>query len=235
MKNIIKIVCLMVFILGCKDTTDDNINTLIPSGEIPDEVEAVQLIFPFENSLCTEGTDVTPTTSTVIFEWTTNNNAQSYTLTVENLSTSTVSEFQTEGFIFPVTINRADAFRCSVSYVYQNEIYQSEIWNFYNEGEAIQTYAPFQAEIITPTMAEAIVTTNSVNLQWNGSDVDDDIVGYDVYFGSTNPPDLNASDTTTNNLTVSVTLGTIYYWKVETKDAEGNSSETDIFQFQVQN
>ena len=55
----------MVFMLGCKDTTDDNINTLIPSGEIPDDVEAVELIFPFENSLCTEGTNVTSTTSTV--------------------------------------------------------------------------------------------------------------------------------------------------------------------------
>ena len=234
MKKLTYIICVVGFIFSCNDTTDDNINTLIPNGEIPDEVLGVALIFPFESSLCSEGTEVSPTESTVLFEWVPNNNAQSYTLTIEDLSLGTVSEFQTEDFLFPARIQRAHEFRWFVSYTYQNEIYQSEIWNFYNEGEAIQTYPPFQTEIISPTMAQNIANTSTITLQWNGSDVDDDIIGYDVYFGTDNPPSTPvANDISTTTLNVSVSAGTIYYWNVITKDAAGNTSESGTFQFKV--
>ncbi|WP_299114850.1 hypothetical protein [uncultured Winogradskyella sp.] len=235
MKRLIKFICFVLLIQGCVDTTDDNINTLIPNDETPDEVEGVQLIFPFESSLCTEGTNITPTESTVLFEWEPNNNAQSYILSIENLSTNSITEYETEDFIYPVTIERAIAYRWFVNYVYNNEILESEIWNFYNAGEAIQTYPPFQAEIISPTMAETLPSTNSVTLLWSGSDVDNDIVGYDVYIGTSNPPVVDTTNITVNQLQITVTPGNIYYWKVVTKDAAGNTSESSVFQFSILN
>ncbi|GGI58109.1 hypothetical protein [Winogradskyella haliclonae] len=234
MKRLIKLTCFVLLVQGCVDTTDDNINTLIPNGEIPDDVEGVQLIFPFESSLCTEGTNITPTESTVLFEWEPNNNAQSYILTVENLSTNSITEYETEDFIYPVTIQRAVSYRWFVNYAFNDEILESETWNFYNAGEAIQTYPPFQAEIISPTIAQTLPSTNSVTLQWSGSDVDDDIVDYDVYLSTINPPELATSNISASQLTVAVVSGNIYYWRVVTRDAAGNTSESDIFQFNIQ-
>ena len=83
-------------------------------------------------------------------------------------------------------------------------------------------------------MAQSIPATSSVTLQWNGSDVDDDIIGYDVHFGSAIEPPVYASDISVNQLSVSVMSGTIYYWNVVTKDAAGNTSESGVYQFLVQ-
>jgi hypothetical protein len=228
MKRITYGIYFIVLFLGCTDTTDDGIIT-----NAQDEPVGVQLVFPQENALCNEGTDLTPTQSTIFFEWQPNDNAELYTLTIENLSTNVVSEYETEDFIFSVTIDRATPFRWSVSYNLENEIKESAIWNFYNAGEGIQTYAPFPAQIIAPTMAQSIPATNTVILEWSGSDVDNDILSYDVYFGTNNPPNISASAISANELTVSVTSGTTYFWNVITKDVAGNSSESGVYQFRV--
>lgn len=221
---------------GCSKSSDDGSGEEIPdpTGETQDTAVGVDLVFPHEDSLCTEGTDITPTESTVFFEWEPNNNAESYTLTVENLETNNVEQYQTADFIYGVTIQRAVAFRWFVTYEFQGETKESDIWHFYNSGPGVQTYAPFPAEIVSPTMAQSIASTSSVTLQWNGSDVDNDIVGYDVYFGTEANPSLEASDITDTQLSVSVASGIVYYWNITTKDSEGNTSESGVYQFEIQ-
>lgn len=231
MKKIVYIFCTVVFIFGCKDTTDDGPN-INPNLDPPN---GVQLVFPYQDALCNEGADLTPTQSTVSFEWVPNNNAEFYTVTIENLTTGNIEQYEAADFIFPVTIQRANAYKWFVEYNYQDEIKSSDVWNFYNAGPGVQTYAPFPAEIISPSMAETIAAINSVTLQWSGSDVDNDIVAYDVYFGTSNPPSINSSDITVNQLTLSVTPGTIYYWEIVSKDAEGNTSESGVYQFNILN
>ena len=229
MKKIIYILSISIFVMSCKDTTDDG--PIISPGQ--DEPIGVNLVFPYQDGLCNEGTNLTPTESTVFFEWETNNNAETYTLTLENLSSGTITQYETEEFIYPVTISRAVAYRWFVEYSYQGESRVSAIWNFYNAGPGVVTYPPFPADIISPVMAQNIPNTNTVVLRWEGSDVDDDIIGYDVYFSTNNPPELNTSNINAEQLPVSVTPGNIYYWKIGTNDAEGNSSESTIFQFRV--
>jgi len=229
MKNLAYIIFFAVFILGCKDTTDDGPN-INPNLDPP---TGVFLVFPHEDSLCNEGTDLTPTESTVFFEWMPNGNAENYTLTVENLDSENVSQYETEDFIFSVTIQRAVAFRWFVTYNYQDEIKESATWNFYNAGPGVQTYTPFPAEIISPSMAQNIAATNLVILEWSGSDVDNDIADYDVYFGTDNTPGINTSSISENQLTVAVTPGNIYYWNVVTNDNEGNTSESGVHQFRI--
>lgn len=224
---------LIIFMLGCSNPSDGNPENGSGNGGSRDEPTGVLLVFPNEDSLCNEGTDLTPTESTVFFEWEPNDNALNYILSIENLSTGIVSLYETEDFIYPVTIERAQPFRWFVSYDFLGETKESAIWNFYNAGPGVQTYAPFPAEIISPTMAQSIPSINSVTLNWNGNDVDNDIIDYDVYFGVNNPPSLNTSATVANQLTVSVVPGTIYYWKVITKDAAGNTSESGVYQFRV--
>lgn len=231
MKKLIYIFFLAGVLVSCKDTTDDG--PIDNQNGAQDPPNGVQLIFPHEDSLCNEGDNPTENLSTVHFEWHPNDNAQSYTLTIENLNSGSISQYETEDFILPVTIQRATPFRWFVTYELQGEVKESAVWNFYNEGPGVQSYPPFPAEIIAPDMAQNIPSTNSIILQWEGSDVDNDIVSYDIYFGTNNTPDLNTSDTTTEQLAVSVVSGNIYYWKIVTKDAEGNSSESALHQFRV--
>ena len=231
MKKLIYTCLLIVFTFGCKDTTDDG-----PIGNpngAQDPPTGVVLVFPHEDSLCNEGTDITPTESTVFFEWVPNDNAESYTLTIENLDSGSISQYETVDFIYDITIQRAVAFRWFVEYNYLEETKTSAIWNFYNAGPGVQTYAPFPAEIISPSMAQTIAATTSVTLEWSGSDVDGDIVSYDVYFGVNNPPTLQSSAITVNQSPQAVSPGNIYYWNIITKDAEGNSSESGVYQFEI--
>ena len=222
-----------MFTLGCSNASDGELENGSENGEPQDEPIAVLLVFPDKNALCNEGTQLTPTESTVFFEWEPNDNAINYILTIENLATETILKFETDGFILPVTIDRAQPFRWFVSYDFLSETKDSELWNFYNAGPGVQTYAPFPAAIISPSMSQSIPSTNSVTLEWSGSDVDDDIVDYDVYFGETSPLSLITSAISANQLTVSVVPGTIYFWNVVTKDAVGNTSESGIYQFKV--
>lgn len=221
---------LLAFICnGCSNNSDGNPG----NGGNFDTPNGVKLVFPSENALCNEGTNLTPTESTVYFEWEPNTNAQLYTLTLENLGSAVMTQYTTEDFIFPVTIERAEAFRWYVEYVFENEIKKSSIWNFYNAGPGVQSYAPFPALIISPSMAQNLPATNSVTLEWSGSDVDNDIVSYDVYFGTNSSPDLFESGLISNQTSVPVLSGTIYYWNVITIDSAGNSSESGVHQFNV--
>lgn len=79
------------------------------------------------------------------------------------------------------------------------------------------------------------VVAGKVDLKWKGSDADNDIIGYEVYLGTTaTGMTILESNVTNMFLTgVSVTPGTKYYWKVVTKDARGNTSNSITFNFSV--
>ena len=229
MKKTIYIICLFLLNFGCSKSGDDN------EPETSTNPSTANLVFPYENSLCNEGTNVTPTESTVLFEWQASENTDSYTLVIKNISTGNTTTYQTTNIELSVTIARATQHQW---YVISNsntveESTQSEIWLFYNSGEGVQSYAPFPAAIISPAMAEIIdPSVSQITLSWTGSDVDDDIVGYDVYFGTTTTPEIYTSDQVDSNLNnVALTADTIYYWQIITKDSQGNTSSSGIFQF----
>ncbi|WP_323788767.1 hypothetical protein [Psychroserpens sp.] len=232
LKKIINFVVIVLICQACNNASDGDPENGSGIGN-QDEPNGVGLVFPAQDALCNEGTDLTPTESTVYFEWESNTNAQIYTLTLEHLETNTITQYTTEDYVIPVTIQRAAAFRWFVEYVHDNDIKKSAIWNFYNAGPGVQNYAPFPAEIVSPAMAQSVPATNSVTLEWSGSDVDNDIIAYDVYFGTDSSPDVLESGLISNQTTVPVLSGTIYYWNVITIDSAGNSSESGVHQFIV--
>ena len=60
---------------------------------------------------------------------------------------------------------------------------------------------------------------------WLSEDLDNNIVGYDVYLSTEDPPGLYTENITATSISnISVTSGMTYYVVVETKDALGNSS-----------
>lgn len=225
--------CFLVFSCSSSSPIEEDTN-----GENPDETTnptpelKVNLQFPHKDGLCNIGTNITPTQSTVVFEWEASTISEGYTISVTNLISGNTIVDETAEDKIGIVLNRATPYSWFVESKAGSRTEQSDVWKFYNAGPGVQTYAPFPATLNAPDMA-ANVNAGNVTLLWTGSDVDNDIAAFDVYFGTSNNPDLYASNVSASELQVSVTSGTIYYWKIVTKDTTGNTSESGIFQFRV--
>jgi len=218
----------IIFLFGqCKE--DDKVEPANPTE--------ASLIFPFENSECIGGTDTTETESTVLFEWNAGQNVDEYELVLTNLNTGDSTNHSTSELKVSITIKKATPYAWYIISKSNSTINTalSETWRFYNAGDAITSYAPFPAEIISPAMAETINTAaNVISLEWIGTDVDGDIVAYDVYFSKTNPPEIFESDVVESPLNnVPIESNTVYYWKIITKDSRGNNSDSGTYQFKI--
>ena len=73
----------------------------------------------------------------------------------------------------------------------------------------------------------AITTT----LTWQCSDIDNDEITYDVYFGTTSNPPKIASNITSNLYPATLQYSTTYYWKVVAWDEHGAKNESEIWHF----
>jgi len=105
---------------------------------------------------------------------------------------------------------------------------------FYTEGEGVSNYAPFSPELVAPTL-NFTVQEATTNLQWTASDVDNDPLKYDVYFGTVNPPtELKSSNQdATNYTTPTLTASTTYYWKIVAKDNKGGQTIGQVWNFKT--
>ncbi|MCM5662803.1 fibronectin type III domain-containing protein [Galbibacter mesophilus] len=106
----------------------------------------------------------------------------------------------------------------------------SSVWKFYTEGEGIINYLPFTPELISPK-AFSKVDNSMVNLIWSSSDVDQDSLTYDIYFGTIQPPPLLQENFETISYEISISSGKTYYWKIIAKDDNGGVSEGSVWVF----
>jgi hypothetical protein len=202
----------------------------------PKSPEKAVLTFPAQNALCTSGSVLSATQSSIVFTWNAAANTDSYELDIKNLLTNTTTTQNVTTNQATVTLLRNTPYSWFVISK-SNSVavtVQSDSWKFYNSGLGIVSYSPFPATITSPTFGQSVTATaGTVNLTWTGSDVDNDIATYDVYFGTTTTPAFKSNVTTAFLNSVSVTSGTTYYWKVITKDTQGNTSDSGIYQFTV--
>jgi hypothetical protein len=105
------------------------------------------------------------------------------------------------------------------------------IWSFTTEENA----PPFSPSNPDPYDGEVDVDIN-VLLKWTGGDPNPgDSVMYDLYFGTTNPPPLEAGDLLQNAYDPgTLELDTVYYWKVVSEDSLGLTTEGSIWHFTTQ-
>lgn len=105
---------------------------------------------------------------------------------------------------------------------------------FYTEGVGIVNYVPFIPTLVGPNV-NALVQTSTVTLEWTASDVDtDDILTYDVYFGTENPPtEIVSSNQSESSLELSLDASQNYFWKVVVKDNNGAQAESSIWNFKT--
>ena len=226
-KNLILVLTLS---LGISCGGDDNNDVIAP---VVNPTPAT-LTFPLNNTECNEGTIISESRSEVIFKWTGAANNDSYTVSLKNLETGVIKNYNTNFEELPIAILRGVSYSWwVVSKVAGNsETAESAIWKFYNAGLPKESHPPFPAEVVSPRMGSAIAS-GTVKLQWKGSDVDNDITSYTVLFDKSETPTTSIGNPTTNSINVEVESGNVYYWKVISTDADGNTSDSEIFQFKV--
>jgi hypothetical protein len=234
----LKVVLLLVTmtLFSCGGGGDDK-GTGGGGGE-PDVIvppTASTLISPIKNEECNQGNVISAAESTVTFEWNKSENTNSYTIVLKNLETNAEAETTTNALKVSITLLRGVAYSWKIisKGSKTTTTATSETWNLYNAGEGAQNYAPFPAGLVSPAMGSTASTT--VTLNWAGSDLDNDITSYDVYLDTANPPTLLKE--TTTNMTINsgaLTANTVYYWKVVTKDGNGNNSQSPNFEFKTE-
>lgn len=205
-----------------------------PSG--PDiTVEKAILLFPEQNAICISGANISGTQSSITFKWVEVTNANSYTIMVKNLQTNEViTQISTQNEAV-VTLLKNTPYSWSVNAKTANNktSSQSVSWKFYNAGTGTISYPPFPADELVPADGQSINAVNGkIKIMWKGSDADQNIVNYDIYLGTTALPGIYKKEVLSNSLEeVQVNPKTRYYWKIVSRDAEGNTSESNIVSF----
>ena len=204
----------------------------------PDPVaapSAATLVFPEDDSECTEGEILNDDTSRVDFMWNASQNTDSYEVSLTDLNTGTTTTFSASTNNKLINLIRGNPYEWFVisKRVGTNATANSPTWRFFNAGPGVTNYAPFPAEAVNPPRGANLDPVTSVTLEWSTTDVDEDIVEYDVYLGTA--PDALQLLITTADSTVGadVVSGETYYWNVITRDSEGNTSSSEIFEFRV--
>jgi hypothetical protein len=198
---------------------------------IPDP-EAVLLIAPENNDNCNTAVVVSDQQSQVNFVWQKAAHTDEYELVVRDILTNFDQKKRSIRLFSSIVLDRGKQYSWWInSKSEQTEnITQSKVWTFYLEGLPISSHFPFPAKLLSPeNNAQISLENGTFTLRWEAVDLDNDIKSYDVYLG-VDPDDLNmaAVDLTTTSFSVNLTPDRYYYWKVTTKDLQGNISHSTV-------
>ena len=104
---------------------------------------------------------------------------------------------------------------------------------YYTEGEGVSNHIPFTATLISPVLGSEI-NSSTGTLEWTSSDVDNDPLVYDVYFGKANPPVLVVENLSELSYDVNLDISSMYYWKIVVRDDKGGQSIGQIWDFSTE-
>lgn len=107
----------------------------------------------------------------------------------------------------------------------------SPIWSFSTIKTEIENATPSYASIVEPQNSSTDVSI-SQKLKWTATDENDDILFYDVYFGTESDPPL-VSSAQPSQIYDPGTLqnGTTYYWRISVSDGKLANPKSDIWSF----
>ncbi|REE81814.1 fibronectin type III domain protein [Lutibacter oceani] len=230
MKKFIYTVVIGTLLWSCGGSGGDTPPDPTPENNAP---SVPTLVYPSANLLCIDNSinfswnaSTDPDGDTVSYQIQIAKDNQ-FTEIVQSISnTSTTRTISLEkGVAYYWRVSAKDSKNKASSYSTAN--------SFYTEGEGVSNYLPFSPEIVSPTL-NAIVTETSAALEWNASDVDNDPLTFDVYFGTENPPTtIVSTNQTTKTYTVDVNASTDYFWKVVVKDDKGGETLGQVWNFKT--
>ena len=203
---------------------------------IPDP-EASILIGPLNNDNCSSAVRISDQRSQVSFSWQEAIHTDEYELVVRDILTNIDQKKETIRLFTSIILDRGKQYAWWVNTKSEQSetITKSEVWTFYLEGQPKSSNFPYPAKLLSPeNNSQVSLLDGKFTLRWESDDLDNDIESHDVYLG-TDPDGLSLVAENLTSFTVSATLSTdqYYYWKVATKDEEGNVSESQIGVFKT--
>lgn len=226
------LILLSLLLISCGGSGNEPIT---PEIKAPD---VVSLNLPSNNTICEDGTNVTTTTSDVVFIWAVANNTDSYELAITNLVTNVVTTKAVAHPAITTTVNltRGQPYKWQITSKSTKTVKTgvSSSNKFYLAGTGITSYAPFPATITTPTFGASVTPVNNkVTLSWTGSDPDSSILTYEVFI-DTDEAKVRSYTTpissSTNSYSATVESNKTYFWCVKTSDGR-NISYSLIYNF----
>ena len=217
------------------------VNSCTPEEPVvPINPSAPTLISPANDETCLDGTSINDSQSNVDFRWSSAANALSYELVVTNLLTQSSQTYPATSNQTTVALTKAEPYNWSVKSI--GEVgsipSQSTQWKFYLAGDAVVNFAPFPSELISPQSGANVTPdiNNLIKLQWNASDVDDDLAKFEIYLDKNDATTIIktiAYQTEEESIEINVENGTTYYWKIIAIDANQNQSSSGIYAFRT--
>lgn len=193
------------------------------------------LVVPATSSLCIN--------NIVAFEWSastdTENNPIVYQLQIatDNQFGQIVSTSEISSRTHSVTLDKGKAYYWRVKATDSKNASSaySGTFSFYTEGNAVANHLPFLPEVIQPELNTTITGTTAI-LKWFASDADAaDVLTYDVYLGTANPPTIKVSENRATSIfeAVSLQAATQYYWRIVVKDNKGGETRGQVWNFRT--
>jgi hypothetical protein len=207
------------------------------SEPIP-EPQATVLIAPADLNECTTALVLSETERQVKFQWTLALNTDSYELVVVNTLTNArygkTSALLTESIV--LTSGASYRWYVNSKSLLSSAVGKSSVRQFYLEGSQDESYLPFPAVLLRPENQSIVDLESSGDFlfDWEGYDLDEDIMSYAVYLGKTEDNlDLVQEGLTVSQLSLSLDTGERYFWQIITLDSEGNTSKSEVYSFQT--
>ncbi|MCL6461630.1 MAG: fibronectin type III domain-containing protein [Flavobacterium micromati] len=233
MRKIITFVCLSLSLISCGGGGSDE---PAPAPEPVNTAPSIPtLVSPTNSKLCVS--------NALVLEWSASTDAENnpivyqIQIATDNLFTQIVRTNEGTTRTFSITLEKGKAYYWRVKATDSKNAASaySATFNFYTEGIAVINYLPFLPSLIQPEI-NATILGATASLKWFASDVDtSDILTYDVFFGTTNPPTIkvvdNKGETTFNATSLQAT--TIYYWRVVVKDNKGGETRGQVWNFKT--
>ena len=217
------------------------VNSCTPEEPVvPINPSAPTLISPANDETCLDGTSINDSQSNVDFRWSSAANALSYELVVTNLLTQSSQTYPAISNQTTVALTKAEPYNWSVKSI--GEVgsipSQSTQWKFYLAGDAVVNFAPFPSELISPQSGANVTPdiNNLIKLQWNASDVDDDLAQFEVYLDKNDATTIIktiAYQTEEESIEIDVENGSTYYWKIIAIDTNQNQSSSGVYTFRT--
>lgn len=192
------------------------------------------LVYPTNNLLCID--------NAVQFQWNSSTDAEGDPITYQ-IQVATDSQFsQIAHTLTGNTTSRNISLEKGVAYYWRVKATDSKnasssyssVFQFYTEGVGVTNYLPFSPELVAPTL-NSVVQTADATLEWTASDVDNDPLTFDVYFGTANPPTQKVAEnqTATTYQVTNLTASTDYFWKIVVKDDKNGQTIGQVWSFKT--
>ena len=204
-------------------------DTPTPSPPVPEPQNTApsvpNLVSPTQAKLCIS--------NAVNFEWSVSVDAEKnpivYQLQIatDNQFVQIVSSTDISNPIQTVTLDKGKAYYWRVKATDSKGASSaySVVYSFYTEGIAVSNHVPFVPQLVLPN-DNLTITGTSTTLKWSASDVDvNDVLSYDVYFGTeTNPTTKVVDNKTITSFITDIQTTKIYYWRVVVRDNKGGET-----------